>query len=128
MKKLMIIFAGIALFSCNESTNKNQQKDADKQQPVATVQVPVFNTDSAYAYTAKQVSFGPRIANTPAQPKCAEWLIQQLKPLADTVYVQRTTVIGPKKQPLPCINIIATFNPEAKQRILLLSHWDTRPH
>lgn len=129
MKKLIIILAAVALFSCNESTNKNQQNDADKQQqPAVTVKVPVFNTDSAYAYTAKQVSFGPRIANTPVQTKCAEWLIQQLKPLADTVYVQRTTVIGPKKQSLPCINIIATFNPEAKQRILLLSHWDTRPH
>jgi hypothetical protein len=132
MKKLIFIFTGIALFAyaCNESTNKNQNKDAENssQQTAVTVKVPVFNADSAYAFTAKQVSFGPRIANTPVQAKCAEWLIQQLKPLADTVYVQRTTVMGPKNQPLPCINIIATFNPEAKQRILLLSHWDTRPH
>ncbi|SEW12065.1 Peptidase family M28 [Chitinophaga sp. YR573] len=132
MNKIISTFTGIALFACacNQSTNNNQNNGADSasQQVTAAAKVPVFNADSAYAFTAKQVSFGPRIANTPAQPKCAEWLIQELKPLADTVYVQRTTVMGPKKQPLPCINIIATFNPDAKQRILLLSHWDTRPH
>jgi hypothetical protein len=131
MKKLIIIFTGIALFAlaCDQ-LNKKPNKDAESstQPATETVKVPVFNTDSAYAFTAKQVSFGPRIPNTPVQAKCADWLIQQLKPLADTVYVQRTTVMGPKHQQLPCINIIATFNPDAKQRILLLSHWDTRPN
>lgn len=134
MNKLISIVAGMALFACacNESgKNTNGNKDTDNTSQKTTtvnVPVPVFNADSAYNYTAKQVSFGPRISGTPAQPKCAEWLIATLKPLADTVYVQRTTVIGPHKQSLPCINIVATFNPEAKQRILLLSHWDTRPH
>ncbi|QJB40850.1 M28 family peptidase [Chitinophaga oryzae] len=91
------------------------------------VPVPAFNADSAYAYTAKQVSFGPRIPNTPAQQHCADWMISTLKQWADTVYVQRTTVEGPNKEKLPCINIIASFNPAAKQRVLLLAHWDTRP-
>src|SRR5690349_16384863 len=126
MNKIISIFTGMALLACacNQSTNNNQHNNADSasQQVTTAAKVPVFNADSAYAFTAKQVSFGPRIPNTPAQSKCAEWLIQELKPLADTVYVQRTTVMGPKHQPLPCINIIATFNPDAKQRILLLSH------
>jgi len=131
MHKIVSLAAGVALFisACQQPTKTNQQEEANKQQQtVPTVAVPSFQTDSAFAFTAKQVSFGPRIPNTPAQKKCADWLIQQLKPIADTVYIQNTTVIGPKKVSLPCINIIASINPAATQRILLLSHWDTRPH
>jgi len=132
MNKLISIITGMAIFAsaCNESGKQNQDKEADNSTPKTTavnVPVPTFNADSAYVYTAKQVAFGPRIPNTPVQNKCADWLIAQLKPLADTVYIQRTTVTGPKNKQLPCINIIATFNPAAKQRILLLTHWDTRP-
>lgn len=132
MYKILSIAAGFALFmlACKQPAKTNQQEDANnaQQATVSNIKVPAFNVDSAYMYTEKQVSFGPRIPNTPAQKKCADWLIEQLKPLADTVYIQRTTVIGPKKVSLPCINIIASFNPSASQRILLLSHWDTRPH
>jgi len=131
MQKIVSLAAGVALFisACQQPTKTNQQEDANKQQQAApSVAVPSFQVDSAYAFTAKQVSFGPRIPNTPAQKKCADWLIQQLKPIADTVYVQNTTVTGPTKVSLPCINIVASFNPAATQRILLLSHWDTRPH
>lgn len=100
MYKILSFAAGVALCmsACKQPTKTNQPEESGK--PTATVQnvnVPVFQTDSAYAYTAKQVSFGPRIPNTPAQQKCADWLIAQLKPLADTVYIQRTTVKGPKK-------------------------------
>jgi glutaminyl-peptide cyclotransferase len=132
MHKIVSIVAGIALMAvaCKESAKSGQENNSQAQATttVPAVKAPVFNEDSAYAYTEKQVSFGPRIPNTPAQVKCADWLINQLKPLADTVYVQRTNVTGPGKRSLPCINIIAAFNPGAKQRILLLSHWDTRPN
>ncbi|SKA17307.1 Peptidase family M28 [Chitinophaga eiseniae] len=111
------------------STKTDNTADSTGASKVAKLSVPVpaFNADSAYAYTAKQVSFGPRIPNTPAQQHCADWMISTLKQWADTVYVQRTTVDGPNKEKLPCINIIASFNPAAKQRVLLLAHWDTRP-
>ncbi|MET6999089.1 M28 family peptidase [Chitinophaga defluvii] len=131
MHKVWGIIAGVAfLFSACQEKGKSteQSEDATKDQQVSQVSVPVFQADSAFAYTEKQVAFGPRIANTPAQQQCSNWLIQTLRGFADTVFVQRVTVQGPHKQALPCINIIASFNPAAKQRILLLAHWDTRPH
>ncbi len=129
MYKLWTIIAGMALCfcACQPSTKQNEDSGNADNIVTTTVKVPVFSSDSAYAYTEKQVAFGPRIPNTPAQEKCADYLIQTLKPLSDTVYVQRTTVTGPKHVSLPCINIIATFNPAATQRILVLAHWDTRP-
>lgn len=132
MHKVWGIIAGAAflLSACQEKGKSTEQSadDATKDQQVSQVNVPVFQADSAFAYTEKQVAFGPRIANTPAQQQCSNWLIQTLEAFADTVFVQRVTVQGPHKQALPCINIIASFNPAAKQRILLLAHWDTRPH
>lgn len=132
MRKVLSMLTALALLAgaCQQPTTKTDNStDSTGASKVAklSVPVPVFNADSAYAYTAKQVSFGPRIPNTPAQQHCADWMISTLKQWADTVYVQRTTVEGPNKEKLPCINIIASFNPAAKQRVLLLAHWDTRP-
>ncbi|HEY0612768.1 MAG TPA: M28 family peptidase [Chitinophaga sp.] len=130
MHKLWTIIAGLALCAtaCQPSTKDKGSDNTTTDNTVSTVKVPAFSADTAYAYTEKQVGFGPRIPNTPAQKKCADWLIQTLKPLADTVYVQNTTVTGPKNTPLPCTNIVGVFNPAATQRVLLLAHWDTRPH
>ena len=132
MRKTLITLTTLALMAgaCQQnSQTTDSADDSTGASKVVKVQapVPVFQADSAYEYTAKQVSFGPRIPNTPAQEKCADWLIGRLRSWADTVYVQRTTVTGPKNEKLPCINIIGSFNPAAKQRVLLLAHWDTRP-
>ncbi|WP_199417083.1 M28 family peptidase [Chitinophaga silvatica] len=133
MRKALSILLALAIFAgaCQQSgnSNNNNNNDSTGASKVDKIlgPVPVFQADSAYDYVAKQVSFGPRIPNTPAQEKCANWLIEKLKTWSDTVYVQKTTVIGPNKEKLPCINIIGSFNPAAKQRVLLLAHWDTRP-
>lgn len=119
----LILLAAITFAACNNN-NSNQNTEEEKQ---ASIDAPAFSADTAYAAVEKQVAFGPRIPGTPAQEACAAWLIGYFKNLADTVYVQRTKVIAPKKKELPCINIIASFNPAAKNRVLLFSHWDTRP-
>lgn len=119
-----IILVAISFAACNSGNRGNTQSGTT----AVTVDAPAFSADSAYAYVEKQLAFGPRIPGTPEQEACAAWLTAQLKSLADTVYVQRTTVIAPKQKSLPCINIIASYNPAAQKRILLLAHWDTRPY
>jgi hypothetical protein len=52
---------------------------------------------------------------------------QQLKQYCDTVYRQEVSVKGGDGKMLPCINLIGSINPNAKRRILLLTHWDSRP-
>lgn len=52
---------------------------------------------------------------------------QRLKEFCDTVYVQNVQVKAGDGKMLPCINLIGAINPNAKRRILLLAHWDTRP-
>ena len=94
----------------------------------ALVPAPLFDADSAYGYVAKQVSFGPRVPGTPAHKACADWMVATLERFgADTVYQQTGTVTAFNGQPVPLRNIIASWSPEKKERLLLLAHYDTRP-
>lgn len=126
---ILVLSVATALFvSCKEG-NDTEQKHNNSEQATATpvVDKPDFNADSAYAYIEKQVSFGPRVPGTAAQKKCAAWMQQQLDAFCDTVYRQEATVKAGDGKQLPCINIVGVIHPDAKKRILLLAHWDSRP-
>lgn len=87
---------------------------------------PAFDKDRAFELLKKQVDFGPRYPGVAAHTTTADFIVSQLKPLADEVTTQqfRQTVGG---KSLDLRNIIARFNLSAKQTVLLAAHWDTRP-
>jgi hypothetical protein len=119
----ILILASFLLFSCH---SRSSREESANKTATAWLRIPPFSGDSAYAYVSKQVSFGPRIPNTPAHDRCAAWLIATMRSFADSVTVQRTTV-STHGTSYHCINIIGHFNPKAGTRTLLLAHWDTRP-
>jgi hypothetical protein len=86
-----------------------------------------FNSDSAYSYTKQQVAFGPRVPGTPAATKAGDWIVAMMKVRADTVIQQTWTHKTLKGDSIPLRNILAQFNPKATNRILYITHWDTRP-
>lgn len=125
-KKLLLI--SLALFSITSCDNKQNSKPAAQPAPqVKQVVIPDFNADSAYNYVKKQLDFGPRVPGSVAHKQCAEWFVDFFSDKADTVYVQdfRTRLYDGRG--IDGKNIIAAFNPEAKKRILLAAHWDSRP-
>jgi glutaminyl-peptide cyclotransferase len=87
---------------------------------------PLFDQERAYRDLVKQCEFGPRVPGTRAHAQCADWLVAQLKPLADSVVRQQFAVQIEGKS-VRLTNLIATFNPKAKEHVLLCAHWDTRP-
>jgi Zn-dependent M28 family amino/carboxypeptidase len=89
--------------------------------------VPLFNGDSAYSFVAKQVAFGPRVPGTTAHRACGDWMVAKLKEYGGTVIEQTTEVTIYNGQKVPMRNIIASWLPEKKDRILLFTHWDSRP-
>jgi hypothetical protein len=95
---------------------------------IETVSVPVFNADSAYHYTETQVAFGPRVPGTEAHKACGSYLSGELKRFGAMVTEQDATVQLQDKTPVQIKNIIGSFNPENKSRILLFAHWDSRPY
>ncbi len=89
---------------------------------------PDFNADSAYQYVKSQVDFGPRVPNSESHVKCANYLISEMKKYADSVYVQQFTANAYNGDKLKAKNIIAEFNSNQTNRILLFAHWDSRPY
>ena len=86
-----------------------------------------FNADSAFSYTRQQVAFGPRVPGTPGAEKAGDWIVKMMKARADTVIEQRWKHKTLKGDSIPLRNILARFNPKATQRVLYVTHWDTRP-
>ncbi|MEO6527658.1 MAG: M28 family peptidase [Gemmatimonadaceae bacterium] len=86
-----------------------------------------FNADSAMSYTRQQLAFGPRVPGTPGALTAGDWIVARMKQRADTVIEQRWTHRTVDGKDLPMRNILARFKPGAPQRVLYLTHWDTRP-
>ena len=84
MKKIILILLSLLVLGCgNEPAVKKNSST-----PKKVVQVPSFNSDSAYDFIAKQVAFGPRVPNSKAHQACGEYLINTLNGYCDTVIVQ----------------------------------------
>ncbi|HNW69097.1 MAG TPA: M28 family peptidase [Bacteroidales bacterium] len=133
MKRIISLFfvpliLGFMLVSCNNSNKKPVAGDKENKASGAKVTVPVFNEDSAYNYVKAQTDFGPRVNNTAAHEKCAAWLEQKLKSYTKDVTIQKAKVRAYNGTSLNMKNIIASFNPDAPGRIMLCSHWDSRPY
>jgi len=120
---LLIIPALILLASCKPDGTKKAA--AITPGPVATV--PVFSADSAYAYVARQVGFGPRVPGTAAHAACLGWLGIRLKEAGAEVMVQKGSAKLFDGTTMPFHNIIGRFQPLKNNRILLMAHWDSRP-
>ena len=86
-----------------------------------------FDAAAAMTYTQQQLAFGPRVPGTPAAEKAGNWITTMMRQRADTVIEQRWTHRTVEGKDLPLRNILARFNPKATNRILYLTHWDTRP-
>ncbi|MGI8618179.1 MAG: M28 family peptidase [Gemmatimonadaceae bacterium] len=86
-----------------------------------------FNGESALRHATTLMSFGPRIPGTDGWRKSGDWITERMRETADTVFVQEWTHTLATGARIPQRNIIARFRPEASERVLYVTHWDTRP-
>lgn len=86
-----------------------------------------FDGNAALRYTRAQLAFGPRVPGTLAHRRAGDWIVAQMKARADTVIEQRWTHVLANGDSLPMRNILARFRPQATERVLYVTHWDTRP-
>jgi glutaminyl-peptide cyclotransferase len=130
MKYWPVLFLLLPIAGCKSDSNKHSGTNTSEvvdNPSFAKMQAAAFSSDSAFEYVKKQVGFGPRVPGTTAHKQCADWLFGFLKTVADTVIWQEATVSDNRGGRTGLRNIIASFNPAVKQRILLCAHWDTRP-
>ncbi len=102
-------------------------RKASSTTPATDVVTPEFCADSAYNYIKAQTDFGPRVPNTDAQQNCAAWLMTKLKEFGAETFLQGFETVTFDKTRIRGYNIIGSYNPESPTRIILCSHWDSRP-
>lgn len=89
--------------------------------------IPEFSADSAFLYVKRQVGFGPRVPGTQSHARTADWLCGELRRHGAEVREQKADLKAYDGTVLKCRNIFGSFNPDKKDRLLLLAHYDTRP-
>lgn len=119
---IFILSLALILSSCGGEANRFHFEEQGRA-------VPDFNADSAYKFIQKQVAFGPRNPGSAGHRQAKKYLVEKLKAYAGArgVYEQEFTVPGYGGDTLRLTNIIAAFNLQSRDRILLCAHWDTRP-
>src|SRR5210317_1292201 len=80
---MVVVFMMFAACTNDKPTEKTTQKPERK-----AVQIPKFDKDSAYAYVAKQISFGPRVTNSEGHAACKAWIIDKMKSYGANVIEQ----------------------------------------
>lgn len=129
-----LVFSGILSISTlfqgcgnptTEVTNGNESETTSTE--ILTVKSNQFSEDSAFLYIQKQVDFGYRIPGTKEHLNCANWLFQELIRHCDTAYFQKGNTTTHQGKSIPVYNLVGSINPSAKKRVLLASHWDSRP-
>ncbi|MEW5917801.1 MAG: M28 family peptidase [Gemmatimonadota bacterium] len=86
-----------------------------------------FDGEVALGYVKTQLAFGPRVPGSAGHRQTGDWIVQMMRERSDTVMEQRWTHRTVKGDALPMRNIIARYNTSATQRVLYVTHWDTRP-
>lgn len=121
--------------ACGSSSKKageELQLWADAESPAAgdvasNAYLGDFNVDTAFNYVAKQVAFGPRVPNSRAHKEAGDWIVQELKKNGVSVIEQPARLKAFDGTVLNARNIFGRINPEVKDRLLLVAHWDCRP-
>jgi glutaminyl-peptide cyclotransferase len=86
-----------------------------------------FDAAQAMSWVRFQVAAGPRVPGMPGHKLVADWLVKELRARADSVEVQAFTHVTVSGDTLRLQNILARFRPADPNRILYVTHWDTRP-
>jgi len=86
-----------------------------------------FDAAQAMAWVRFQVAAGPRVPGMPGHKAVADWLVKELRARADSVEVQAFAHVTVSGDTLRLENILARFRPADPNRILYVTHWDTRP-
>ncbi len=127
-KQALVALLAAGLFQTACGSSKNKQTTAESDESAPAVNVPTFCADSAYTYVARQTEFGPRVPNTSAHRKCGDYLVATLEAFGAKVYTQEAELVAYDGTILKSRNIIGAYRPESKKRVMLCSHWDSRPY
>ena len=121
MRLIGFLILLITIISCNSKQDKVTIKKSKVR-----IEVPNFNSDSAYFFVERQVSFGPRVISSKAWDQCSKYLTNKLESYGAKVIVQQAPITTYDQKKHTLRNIIGSYSPEKNNRIALFAHWDSR--
>lgn len=124
MKKILLIVIVLLLIGCE---GKKQEIIKPLYDLTAGKPIPKFSGEQAYKHIEEQVAFGPRNPNSEGAARALDFFKDFFEKRCDKLELQNFLYTGYENERLNLTNVIAKFNPEAKRRIILCAHWDTRP-
>ena len=101
--------------------------DSEERTISVRVDRPAFDATRAFQDLLAQVAFGPRVPGMEGHARQLAWMVEQLSELADTVFLDEFEHVTRDGDSLSLTNVIARFGLDSDRRLLLLTHWDTRP-
>ncbi len=132
--KLSLVALGLSsmlglMTACGSSSQSSEQ--SSENQTTETINKPKFqavsfDADSAFRFINDQVAFGCRVPNTPEHKACGDWIIAKLRSWGYDITEQSFQGTDYHGKTITGRNIIASLNPKAEKRVLLLAHYDTR--
>lgn len=123
----VLLSLSLGMSSCASGNGTEAKPQPAAQSSAAPVSIPVFNQDTAYKYIANQCAFGPRVPNTKAHDRCLLHLKGEMERLGADVKLQNAGLKAYDGTILNSTNIISSFYAERNNRVVLFSHWDSRP-
>lgn len=121
MRMLSIIGMAVLMMACGGDKQGSAGGSARATSDVE------FDGDAALGYVREQLAFGPRVPGSEGHRNTGDWITRMMRARADSVIEQRWTHVTQKGDSLPMRNILARFRPAATERVLYVTHWDTRP-
>ncbi|MDO4191439.1 MAG: M28 family peptidase [Bacteroidales bacterium] len=124
IKLAILVLLGVLVSCGNKSEKSDKTTESNTAQEIVC---PMFVGDSAYLFVEQQVAFGPRVPGSDAHKQCRDFLRERFLAYGAEVVVQEGSETLYDGTKLPLYNIIASYNTEATKRIVVCSHWDSRP-
>lgn len=127
MKRLIFGLLAITLMmlaACKGQKTATGQGPAIDSARICAVE---FSGDSAFRFVQEQCAFGPRVPNSEAAARCADYIAGKFAGYGLSVTNQRTTITAWDGKALKCRNIIAAYKPAEAERIIVCAHYDSRP-
>lgn len=129
---VLVLIGSLVMFKATSgnaeppSGERQTEFAADRALP-ATTAVP-FDADRAMGYLEDICRIGPRMSGSDGMKRQQELMQKHFENLGGTVSYQRFKAKqSSQKQTVEMVNLIVSWFPERQQRILICSHYDTRP-
>jgi hypothetical protein len=102
---------------------------ADRAPVAAPVKEVPFDAKRAMGYLTDLCKIGPRISGEAGMAKQQEMLKKHFEALGGRVTLQsfKATQVSRPRQPVEMANMIISWHPDRKRRVIVCSHYDTRP-